>query len=165
VADQNGDGSYSAQEIVAALRVGKGETVRITVRFKSPAVNKHGDAVAVHHIDLISGTVTGRIHPSDPAYKVASNPTTRIKATFDGSDWTMDPEGWLTVGYELKNVQEGAYIRLRGTNLPPGTPFETDNKGNPILDYEAVLNLGIDGETEAWRDLWFYSNPIFIKIR
>jgi len=198
VADQDGDGSYSAQEIVAALRAGtsfvvlgdlingldfrastaageatmgqtlrarKGETVRITIRFKSPAVNRNGDAVAVHHIDLISGTITGRIRPSDPAYKISSNPTTRIKATFDGGDWTVDSEGWLTVGYNLKNVRESAYIRLRGTNLPPGTLFETDDKGNPILDYEAVSNLGIDGETEAWRDLWFYSNPIFIKVR
>ncbi len=198
VVDANGNGVYSAQEILDGLRNGtsfivegdlidgldfrasaasgeaamgqtlrvrKGETVRVTIRFKSPAVNNHGEAVAIDHIDLISGTVTGRVRPGDPAYTVATNPTTRIKATFDASDWTPDADGWKTVTYDLKNVQEDKYLRLRGTNLPPETPFETDAKGNPILDYEAVANLGIDGATEAWRDLWFYSNPIFIKVK
>jgi hypothetical protein len=26
-------------------------------------------------------------------------------------------------------------------------------------------NLGIDGADEAWRELWFYSNPIFAEVR
>ena len=28
------------------------------------------------------------------------------------------------------------YVRLRGTNLPAATPFETDAKGNPLNDYD-----------------------------
>lgn len=198
VADGDGDGLYSAREILDALRSGtsfvtlgdlingldfrastaageammgrtlrvrKGATVRVMIRFKSPTLNAHGDAVAVHHVDLISGAISGRVRPSDPAYQIDTNPTTRIKATFDGGDWTNDAEGWLAVSYDLKNVQDSRYIRLRGTNLPPGTPFETDDQGHPILDYEAISNLGISGETEAWRDLWFYSNPIYIQVR
>ena len=32
------------------------------------------------------------------------------------------------------NGAEGMYIRVRGTNLPQGTPNETDADGNPLRD-------------------------------
>jgi hypothetical protein len=56
------------------------------------------------------------------------------------------------------------YFRLRGTNLAPNTPDETDAAGNPLPDYLVTANQGIDGAAEAWKDLWFYSNPIFVYV-
>ncbi|MBW2428705.1 MAG: hypothetical protein JRF56_07075 [Deltaproteobacteria bacterium] len=54
-------------------------------------------------------------------------------------------------------------MRLRGTNLPPNTPCETDPAGNPLPDSAAsACYEGLDGAEEAWQDLWFYSNPIFV---
>jgi hypothetical protein len=49
---------------------------------------------------------------------------------------------------------------LRGTNLPPGTPGETDLEGNPLAD-----TPGVNTAEAAWKDLWFYSNPIFVKVK
>jgi hypothetical protein len=69
---------------------------------------------------------------------------------------------------------KSCYFRLRGTNLPPNTPNETDEHGNPLSDTLAknitytdpkTLNtVSLDTDVEAWADLWFYSNPIFIKV-
>ena len=66
------------------------------------------------------------------------------------------------------------YLRLRGTNLAPGTPNETDAQGNPLADelsYVDVPNpsdptqtVHINTPDVAWGDLWFYSNPIFIHV-
>ena len=56
------------------------------------------------------------------------------------------------------------YFRLRGTNLAPNTPYETDAQGNPLPDTLATEHLGLDGPEEAWADLWFYSNPIFVRV-
>jgi hypothetical protein len=56
------------------------------------------------------------------------------------------------------------YYRLRGTNHAVNAPSETDAKGNPLSDFLATDNLGLDGAAEAWADLWFYSNPIFVFV-
>jgi len=67
-------------------------------------------------------------------------------------------------------VTKDAYFRLRGTNLACNTPFETGPKAalpsadycSPLADALVTQNRGIDGAQEAWDDLWFYSNPIFV---
>lgn len=80
------------------------------------------------------------------------------------------------------------FIRLRGTNMPAGVPFETDIEGNPLADYEAndniygsmdpeileeklfddvviTTNNKLDEVAEAYADVWFYSNPIYIEVK
>jgi hypothetical protein len=204
--DEDGNGNYSAQEIVDALRSGnsfvvhgdlinaldfhaqyknnfasmgqelvmdKGGQLKIKIRFKSPAVNNNGDPMAVDHIQLISGEVKGKIAPSDPAYANDTNDTSKIETTFTADDWEVEEDGWYTIVYQIKDVQKNMYFRIRGTNLAPNTPCETDMEGNPLLDRaDSVLNPGcenhfssLDGAEEAWSDLWFYSNPVFVKVQ
>jgi hypothetical protein len=72
------------------------------------------------------------------------------------------------------------YIRARGTNIPNGTPNVTDASGNPLLDLNNVnvtcsdpscpTHLEVSGGTsrvthdvQAWSNLWFYTNPIFVR--
>ena len=50
------------------------------------------------------------------------------------------------------------YLRLRGTNHPLNTPGETDGAGNPLPDI-----FEENSAAEAFSDLWFYSNPVFIQ--
>jgi len=138
--------------------------VNIVIRFKSPAVNNNGDAVQVDHIDLIAGDITGMVPPGDPNYTNATNSSTKVIATFTEKDW-QESKGWKTIAYSLKNMDKSMYFRLRGTNLAPSTPYETDEQGNPLLDTLATDNLGLDGAEEAYADLWFYSNPIFVKVK
>ncbi|KGO34118.1 hypothetical protein JT06_10115, partial [Desulfobulbus sp. Tol-SR] len=94
-----------------------------------------------------------------------TNPTTRVIATFAANSWETDKNGNNVIVYHLKNVNKSMYFRLRGTNLAPDTQYETDNAGNPLPDALVTQNLGIDGAQEAWNDLWFYSNPIFVSIK
>ena len=85
--------------------------------------------------------------------------------------------------YRISAVQASQYLRLRGTNLPVATPFETDANGNPLLDFGTQGKIvctdascpahmtTVSGvkysslDVASWADLWFYSNPIFIEVQ
>ncbi len=145
------------------LTVAPGSDVTINIRFKSPALNNNGDVPVVDHIDLIAGEVHDKIAPEDPAYQDPTNPTTTVVEQFFASDWTLDPDGYYSMSITLEDMQKDMYFRLRGTNNTLNQPFETDEFGNPLSDALAA-NLGLDGVAEAYADLWFYSNPIFVQV-
>jgi hypothetical protein len=91
--------------------------------------------------------------------------------------------------YRVPAVKASQFFRLRGTNLPASTPFETDANGNPLLDYQVSPVVQTDAgkiactdaacpahmrnvggtkyssfDVAAWADLWFYSNPVFVEV-
>lgn len=138
--------------------------VVLTIRFKSPKTNNNGDTPIVDHIDLIGGEITGKISPRDSNYTKATNDTTKVIARFTAADWTRTRSGYYEIKYRVGNLHKDMYFRLRGTNFPVGTAYETDSEGNPLPDYLATTNLGLDGADEAWADLWFYSSPIFVYV-
>jgi hypothetical protein len=142
------------------LYMRSGGKLTIKVKFKSPKTNNNNDPVQVHHVDLIAGEVTGKIPSTSPRYYVGENPTTRVIATFNTKGATPDKRGWYTFNYKLKNVKKDMYFRLRGTNLAPSTPNETDADGNPLAD----RLMGANTAAKCWADLWFYSNPIFVRV-
>jgi hypothetical protein len=150
------------------------------------------------HIDIIRGDVTGVIEPEDPAYLTNNaNLTTEIFASVDNMAGEFHVDGeWLTASgvIPVEDISNDMYFRIRGTNMPKGTPNETDADGNPVLDDYSFLipcftvdpnpdgsfkgefcpehlpvdSMGvkfIDADVEAWADLWLYANPIFIDLR
>ncbi|MBA3597695.1 MAG: hypothetical protein H0W40_09995 [Methylibium sp.] len=141
------------------------------------------------HVDLIGGEVTGYRDPADrEAYaglinsKAATNPSAALMATFNEANWTALPGGWKRMSYRISGVQASQYLRLRGSNLPPAVPFETDSQGNPLLDplakaipcadaacpaHMPVIDgqKRISNDVMAWADVWFYSNPVFIEVK
>jgi hypothetical protein len=150
------------------------EPLVLTIKFKSPAKNNcaaDGTSVTfcpdpvVDHIDLIAGKITGKVDPSSPDYKKAVNETTKVIATFTKDDWRTDRQGYHVTTYRIRDLDDSMYFRLRGTNLPPNTPDETDEAGNPLPDALVTQNQGVNGAQEAWNDLWFYSNPIFVYVK
>ena len=141
------------------LSVESGDDVQITIRFRSPALNNHGDAVAVDHIDLIAGEISGLKVPGTSDYKhEESNPSTRVLARFN--DWEVDAEGFNHIDYQVSGLTRSMYFRLRGTNQGLNALNETDDQGNPLCDDL----MGPNSEEKAWADLWFYSNPIFVEV-
>ena len=72
----------------------------------------------------------------------AKNTTASVIKTFNGSGKTPwatvhsgeDNSGFLKMSYRIPAVSASQYIRLRGSNLPPAVPFETDANGNPLPD-------------------------------
>jgi len=53
---------------------------------------------------------------------------------------------WLSMRWELPPMRNGGFVRLRGSNTADAMPA-----------------ADIDGES-AWKDLWFYSNPVFVRV-
>lgn len=139
--------------------------LEIEIRFHSPEANNHGDKPVVDHIDLIAGDITGPVAPGSAEYTKATNETTRILARFTKANWHVERDGDMVIHYHVKDLEKSTYFRLRGTNIAPNTPYETDADGNPLADSLATKNLGLDMDREAWADLWFYSNPIFVYVK
>ncbi len=170
-------------EMGGELKAGKPiNNLQIKIRFKSPVMNNcavDGAFITscvspvVDHIDLIAGEVTGKVDPSSPEYMNAMNPTAKVIASFTGKDWEKDDEGYNVIVHHIKDVNRSMYFRLRGTNVPCGTEFETNpatplpsaDYCSPLADALVTQNIGIDGAQEAWNDLWFYSNPIFVYVK
>jgi len=154
------------------------------------------NAPVLDHIDVIGGNVTGFVSPTDTAKyaglegsAAASNSSAGIKKMFNSKNWTPAANGVRVMSYRIPAVKVSQYVRLRGTNLPAATPFETDANGNPLGDYEVApetITLAgnvpcvdaacpahlrtINGvkyttyDVAGWADLWFYSNPIYIEV-
>jgi hypothetical protein len=111
-------------------------------------INQPLNQPVLHHVDLIGAPVTGYIAPDDPRYAGAApggrqgqedspnaqNPNTAVLATWSKSNWKELPDGWRRMFFRINNVQASQYLRLRGTNIPAGTPNSTDANGNPLLD-------------------------------
>ena len=72
----------------------------------------------------------------------AKNTSAAILKTFSGAGaaslWSPavagDGSKLLKMSYRIAAVAASQYLRLRGTNLPPAVPFETDASGNPLSD-------------------------------
>ena len=142
------------------------------------------------HIDVIGGKVSGYANPGNlAAYAgligspAASNATAGIAKVFNSATWTALPDGTRKMTYRIPAVSASQYVRLRGTNLPAATPFETDASGSPLLDFGSQGKIPcldalcpahmtvVNGvkyaslDVAAWSDLWFYSNPIFVEVQ
>ena len=103
--------------------------------------------------------ITGIVEPGTPEYSQI-NSDAKVIARFTAADWETDEDGYNVIVYHVKNLDKNTYYRLRGTNLPVGTPGQSDELGNPTLDLDGPLK----GAEETWTDMWFYSNPIFVYV-
>ncbi|MGF1447139.1 MAG: hypothetical protein ACFBRM_13200 [Pikeienuella sp.] len=171
--------------------------------FNNPSLLQIGleepiNAPVLKHVDVILGQVTGLIEPEDEAFTTnVANPTVALFDRLERGDFTIAEDG-ETLTFTGPIPLEAAvdlgsfYVRARGTNMPVGTPNETDLNGNPLLDDFASLipctavnpepgafdpqfcpehlpvtadgTKYIDADVEAWADLWFYTSPIFITV-
>ncbi len=78
----------------------------------------------------------------------AKNTSAAVIRTFNGNGanrWTavqspVDATPLLKMSYRIAAVRASQYVRLRGTNLPPSVPYETDASGNPLADVYTNAN-------------------------
>jgi hypothetical protein len=125
-------------------------------------VNQPINQPVLDHIDVIGGKVSRYRQPGTPDYSgawpdnwvseatlttpsdlgsvpaAAKNTTAGVLKTFDRYNWTATnfgaTKGMKVMVFRIPAVQASQYLRLRGTNLPPSTPWETDGDGNPLPD-------------------------------
>jgi hypothetical protein len=130
--------------------------------FANPSLAQVGitqpmDAPVLDHVDVIGGLVTGMRNPNAADYAgawpdnwvdlanpqqlrtlaivpaAAKNETAKIVRVFDKTSWKTDGE-YRVMSFRIPQIEKSQYLRLRGTNLPPAVPFETDTAGNPLSD-------------------------------
>ncbi len=134
----DGDKSASIGEELVLDSVGE---VNVRIRVRDPdSLNPGGSNPVVNRIDLIMGEVAGTSANPDQD----RNSTTRVVRRFTSEDWTRTGE-FLTMNYTL-SVITPLYVRVRGTNTDELEPENDPPAENP------------------WSDLWFYSNPVFVRV-
>ncbi|MES9942187.1 MAG: hypothetical protein ABW104_18180 [Candidatus Thiodiazotropha sp. 6PLUC2] len=146
------------------------------------------------HIDIIGGEVTGYVDPSDPDYSKETNESTAVVATFEREDG-LKSNGNMTFVYKFKadkdmyfrlrgtNLPADVPFETDAEGNPLADSEAEDNLYNmsgeelssymfkDILDHvieskiDRATTSKLDEVAEAYADLWFYSNPIFIHVK
>lgn len=110
-----------------------------TIRFRpAKTANAGGSVPVVHHVDLIGGDVT--------AEAADANPSTHVIRRFTASDWQRDGDSFV-IRFRIPTPARSGYLRIRGTSTDEDEPAPDAMGENP------------------WQDLWFYSNPVYIRVR
>ncbi|HVR52914.1 MAG TPA: hypothetical protein VMS38_24530 [Pseudorhodoferax sp.] len=105
-------------------------------------------------VDVVRGLVTGYRQPGAANYAgqwpndwllnpsmanvpaAAKNTSAAVLRTFNNATWkSLGAEGeYKAMSFRVTAVNASQYLRLRGSNLPPSVPYETDANGNPLAD-------------------------------
>lgn len=174
----NGQTGYMGQQ---DFSVSKGDSVTISVRFKSPEHTNQeiyvGDGIfgahqnpGVHHVDIIAGSVTGLITPESDDYDSTANSDARVVASFTADDWEMDDEGYFVMTKTFQATGD-QYFRLRGTALDyneEGLTVEGEpQKWEPMVKGDEEPDIVIQNRANRliYRDVWFYSNPVYVNVK
>ncbi|MFJ8590972.1 PHP domain-containing protein [Streptomyces sp. NPDC093598] len=133
-----------------ALHVKKGTKVTLTVAV-APAggPNWAGFLPDLARVDVIQGDVTGPVADRD----TFTAPTAKVVKAYDVSKST----GVIRLTLELGRVEKPVYVRLRGTDgnrSAVGAMGAAVDPAGPALD--------VVGDADPWRDLWFYTNPVWV---
>lgn len=149
------------------------DPVTITVRFRVPVKNNYqkigttdtGIAASgtpqVDHIDLIRGSVTGKVDES--AYGSTANTDAKIVKTFSKEELGQpDQDGYYTVTF-TDTADHAVYYRLRGVSTNA-----VDENGDPVADaqFDDVSDPSTrmdDINDQNYAHYSFYANPIFVN--
>jgi len=123
--------------------VNKGGTVTATITIDlASRANYAGFIPLLKKVDLISGPITGPVKDQQTMFA----PNTTVQKTFEVSQTS----GQVQFTYTYKNVGDSFYLRYRGSDGKVLAPNGVD----PAMD--------VVGDSDPWKDLWFYTNPVFI---
>jgi hypothetical protein len=148
--------------------------------FDNPSLLQIGLNVPVNQprleqVDLIYGAVGEKLTPSNPEYYNPLAPNTTVIAKTWATGNGLPTFSTKRLLYTMV-ANEDSYVRLRGSNIPAGTPNERDADGNPLADdlsdnipcldsaCPAHVNGVLTADLEAWADVWFHANPVFINV-
>ncbi|UUU25735.1 PHP domain-containing protein [Streptomyces sp. DSM 40750] len=133
-----------------ALHVKKGTKVTLTVDVAlADGPNWAGFVPKLARVDVIQGDVTGT--PADKDTFTA--PTAKVVKSYEVNKST----GTVRLTYELGKVDRPLYVRLRGSDgnrSAVGPMGAAVDPAGPAID--------VVGDADPWRDLWFYSNPVWV---
>ncbi|KQP43112.1 hypothetical protein [Pseudorhodoferax sp. Leaf274] len=127
--------------------------------FNNPSLAQVGisqplNAPVLAQVDVIRGLVSGYRQPGAADYAgqwpndwllnpsmanvpaAAKNTSAAVLRTFNDATWTpvAGNAEYKAMTFRIPAVAASQYLRLRGSNLPPSVPYETDASGNPLAD-------------------------------
>ncbi|WP_340677705.1 hypothetical protein [Paraglaciecola sp.] len=154
------------QKITISIRVKQAKTNNFEVKVGNEQY--YGSVPALHHLDIIAGDVAEKATSNTRAYGKPHNTSTQVLHSFTDQDWKVDEEGYYSMSYTMIATKD-QYFRLRGTNLGYNEKGLTIN-GEP--QRSVVIKPDKEGSQDYYqrinrrnyRDLWFYSNPIFTRL-
>jgi hypothetical protein len=137
--------SDDAQGVTTGGRtfVKKGGTVTATITIDLASRANYASFIPLlKKVDLISGPITGPVTDQQTMFA----PNTKVEKTFEVSQTS----GQVVLTYTYKNVGSSFYLRYRGSD----GKILAANGVDPAMDVVA--------DADPWKDLWFYTNPVFI---
>lgn len=133
-----------------ALHVRKGARVTLTADVTlAGGPNWAGFTPKLARVDVIRGDVTGPVADKD----TFTAPTAAVVRSYD----VKKSAGSVRLTFDLGRVDRPVYLRLRGTDgnrSAVGVMGAEVDPAGPALD--------VVGDADPWRDLWFYSNPVWV---
>ncbi|GAB2477429.1 PHP domain-containing protein [Promicromonospora xylanilytica] len=133
------------------LVVTRGTPVELTIAIDlAQGVNHAGLLPELARVDLIRGAVTGPAADPDTLYA----PGTRVVRSWD----TSGRSGSVELSSTFVAEQDG-YVRVRGTD---GKRSQAGFLGADVDPAGPAQD--VPGEVDPWDDLWFYSNPVFLRV-
>ncbi|MEU5104456.1 MULTISPECIES: PHP domain-containing protein [unclassified Streptomyces] len=100
-------------------------------------------------VDVIQGDVTGLVSDKD----TFTTPDTKVVKSFEVNKST----GSVRLTYSLGRVDKPVYVRLRGTD---GNRSAVGLRGAAVDPAGPAMD--VIGDADPWKDLWFYSNPMWV---
>ncbi|MGW4906385.1 PHP domain-containing protein [Streptomyces sp. NPDC004270] len=132
------------------LQVRKGSKVDLVVEISlANGPNWAQFVPALARVDVIQGDVTGAVSDKD----TFATPATKVVKSFEVNKST----GSVKLTYSLGRLDKPVYVRLRGSDgnrSAVGIHGAAVDPAGPAID---VL-----GDADPWKDLWFYSNPMWV---
>ncbi|MFC7896520.1 PHP domain-containing protein [Streptomyces sp. NPDC057381] len=133
-----------------ALHVRKGTRVTLSMDVAlAGGPNWAGFTPKLARVDVIQGDVTGLVADQD----TFTAPTARVVKSYEVDKDT----GTVRLTYDLGRVDRPVYLRTRGTDGNRSAVGALGAKVDP-----AGPAIDVVGDADPWRDLWFYSNPVWI---
>ncbi|MFD9441323.1 PHP domain-containing protein [Streptomyces sp. NPDC060006] len=133
-----------------ALHVKKGTNVTLTVDIAlADGPNWAGFTPKLARVDVIQGDVTGPVADKD----TFTAPTAKVVKSYEVNKST----GTVRITYSLGRVDRPLYVRLRGSDgnrSAVGAMGAAVDPAGPAID--------VVGDADPWKDLWFYSNPVWV---
>ncbi|MEV7085792.1 PHP domain-containing protein [Streptomyces sp. NPDC093085] len=133
-----------------SLHVRRGTDVTLTVDVAlANGANWAQYVPKLARVDVIQGEVTGPVKDKD----TFTAPTAKVVSSYE----VNKSAGTVRLTYKLGRVDRPLYVRLRGTD---GNRSAVGARGAAVDPAGPALD--VVGDADPWRDLWFYSNPIWV---
>lgn len=132
------------------LTAKRGTPISLSIRIRTASRPNWSQFVPrLNKLDVIRGEVTGPASDAD----TFSAPGTRVIRSYDTSGQT----DVISLNYGLGRLDTGFYVRLRGgdgNRVGVGLRGASVDPAGPVQD--------VVGDADPWKDLWMYTNPMWV---